>query len=343
MYRQVSASASFAESAVDAFNATKEPCNFLISRESVKPTRTPATPVLPQLTDSLALQNPPSKRKPPRQDRAARPRRADTSSRVPKSLFIRDTHVAPPLVYIIRCPDCGRSDFPGVQGLLNHCRLKHHREYGSHDALIQECAVGVPEEAQAVLVERGLEVTGMAAGLQRLFEMTLDTDERVMSLRGQRDDAGRDEEEEREGVLVTKTLGHHKDSPALAPFLGRVTERRINVYDDEQPVDIVGEDSGEMPRLGSGRAWKMSFQKRSGVRVDDEEDHEDEPTTSTHAPSRERLSSEQKLAAQVVTDPGSRFHITARLTISDWSVRLTDGKPRRGSELNALTTSVSRT
>jgi len=55
----------------------------------------------------------------------------------------------------LACPDCARTDFPSVQGLLNHCRLRHARELGSHDECIEQCAVLVPPAECTDIVERG--------------------------------------------------------------------------------------------------------------------------------------------------------------------------------------------
>ena len=84
---------------------------------------------------------------------------------------------------------------------------------------------------------------------------------------------GSDDEEAKsteEATLVTKTLGHHKDSPALAPFLGRAPKKKqIHVYDENLPVDIISVDE----RDDQATKWTMHYQERSGVTLaDDEED-----------------------------------------------------------------------
>ncbi|KAK5150324.1 hypothetical protein LTR04_006831 [Oleoguttula sp. CCFEE 6159] len=37
------------------------------------------------------------------------------------------------------CNDCERGDFSSIQGFLNHCRIKHHKDYKSHEAAAVDC------------------------------------------------------------------------------------------------------------------------------------------------------------------------------------------------------------
>ncbi|ODQ67862.1 hypothetical protein NADFUDRAFT_48526 [Nadsonia fulvescens var. elongata DSM 6958] len=39
------------------------------------------------------------------------------------------------------CPDCSRSNFTTAQGFLNHCRLAHGREFGSHSSAAAACGI----------------------------------------------------------------------------------------------------------------------------------------------------------------------------------------------------------
>ncbi|KAF2461344.1 hypothetical protein BDY21DRAFT_383422 [Lineolata rhizophorae] len=47
------------------------------------------------------------------------------------------------------CDACQRGDFSSVQGFLNHCRIKHNKEYKSHDAAAIACGRPVDEETSA--------------------------------------------------------------------------------------------------------------------------------------------------------------------------------------------------
>ena len=57
-------------------------------------------------------------------------------------------------------------------------------------------------------------------------------------------------------TYLLRTLGHHKDTPALAPFLGQAPKRRsINTFDKDQDVDINLDDS--RPELKV--TWHIAF------------------------------------------------------------------------------------
>ncbi|KAL5512817.1 hypothetical protein ACEPAG_3083 [Sanghuangporus baumii] len=248
-------------------------------------------------------------------------------------LYLRDTTSTPVMIYKIACPDCHRSDFPRLQGLLNHCRLKHHREFASHDECVQACASVVPEDEQEFVVEHGLEVTGMRASLQRLFKMAVGSYDGIVAvpeaeeadelsdLVGPRSQT----KEEMEGgmkdpLFVTKTLGHHKDTPALAPFLGRAPKKRqIHVYDDNRPLDIIKVDD-DSPRRATRLPWGGSSASKEAT----------EETT----PSEDELgdASDGIVASKgtLKAYEGSRFHIPLRLIVNDYSLRLPEDAQRSG-------------
>lgn len=238
-----------------------------------------------------------------------------------KFLFLRDATSTPSMVYRIACPDCGRSDFPRLQGLLNHCRLKHHREFGSHDECVQACAVVVPEEDQSTIVMQGLEITGMSASLRRLFEMAVGSYAGIVMGSAEGMIPGHVPQETDEDFyceqrnIITSTLGHHKDTPALAPFLGRgFRKREIKIVDTEDQVDIISLDGmSQRPR------WTMCYGERSRA-VDIVTDDSAGDSELENGPGLTSLSESQSRV-----QASSRFHITSRLIIADWSLRVSSG------------------
>lgn len=44
------------------------------------------------------------------------------------------------------CKDCDRSIFGSMQGFINHCRISHARDYGSHDSAAVACGVVIEEQ-----------------------------------------------------------------------------------------------------------------------------------------------------------------------------------------------------
>lgn len=316
----------FLNSALDAYNATGEPAAFLLTEDT-----SPPTSLIERIIQAQATAESPSTSQLPGRPRNA-PRQNnlhhdDRQGKEPnKYLYIRDLQSTPPMMYKLACPDCARSDFPRLQGLLNHCRLKHKREFSSHDECIQHSAIIVLEEEQPWVVEHGLEITGMSASLRRLFEIAVGANGGSVlqsTTEGQPDATygGSDEEDEPDEVsaMIAKTLGHHKDTPALAPFLGRSPKKKqIHASETTEPVDIVGTED----TLKHATTWRMHYQQRSGVYLMDsdgesESDTEDAITTNN---------TEVKAPAPPPTQGGSRFHISARLAISDWSMRLSEGE-----------------
>jgi len=201
----------------------------------------------------------------------------------------------------------------------------HKRDYGNHDECMKKCAVVVPDEEKDWVLNNGTELGDVnLPSLRRLFQIavgddpgpTIDTqsgvEDRVL--------AGHliAQDQERSRSHLTRTLGHHKDTPALAPFLGRTAERRrINVFDDDvELVDIVF-DEREPSAVPFKQRWRMPFAARNtanpGLDIIPDCSHPD--------PSPEYLSlglSQQDVKSAV----GSRFHIVARLVVSDRSLWL---------------------
>ena len=226
-----------------------------------------------------------------------------------------------------------------MQGLFNHTRLGHRREYGGHDECMQACAV-VVEEGNEVgerewVLRNGIELGGVSIpSLRRLFEIAVgEGDEFLDGVEG-----GAEERDEDADVVastyLSRTLGHHKDTPALAPFLGRAPKKRcINTYDEDQNVDI------DIDNVGLKKnPWQMSFPHRSSARPELDivadvsellDSHTSPPKGNGHRP--------MSLPSGA---SGTRFHILARVIISDRSVWIPLGQCCSFPVTTVLTVSI---
>ena len=258
-----------------------------------------------------------------------------------KLLFLRNTATHPPQVVKLACPDCSRTDFSSLQGLLNHCRLKHRREFGSHDECVQSSAVLVEGETeQKWVTENGAEVAGISLpGLRRLFEIAVGGDKPVLPVArplAPGGSVGEDEPQKdttpavKESItatpapLLTRTLGHHEDTPALAPFLGRVPKpRRINVYEAEEAVDIFDEAQNRPGRAG---AWRARYAGRSEVQAPTIAQREDEPVPASQDSTQSQTDELPDAPHAIPQGVGSRFHILARVAVEDLSLWIPPGQ-----------------
>ena len=139
-------------------------------------------------------------------------------------------------LYLLKCPTCHRTAFTSLQGLLNHARLTHALEWGTHDDCIRACAVPDNDLDPEAGVEVGLGPSGILPGLRSIFQMAVQKPEDAEDL--------------------NQSLGIHEDTPALAPYLGKtVTKRAIKVWDEQVDVDECDH------RL----AWRVPFSHRNFV------------------------------------------------------------------------------
>jgi hypothetical protein len=299
---------------VEAIEVIETPCNILFDRDPTPPQ------IIHELLERGSRASAASESGPQPKSRARKVRttRARPQPQGAKLLFIRDTTVSPSTVAKMVCPDCGRSDFTNLQGLLNHARLRHQREYGTHDECMQACAVIVDDtegEAEWVL-KNGIELSGVSVpSVRRLFEIAVGEDRGFID--GFR--AGAEENDEDAEVIsstyLSKTLGHHKDTPALAPFLGRAPKRRcINVYAHDEEVDI---DDSEVT---SKPSWRMSFPHRNKARPE-----LDVVAVTPSTPPRPEAEFKAQLADVPNNTSSTRFHIIARVVISDRSLWIPPG------------------
>jgi hypothetical protein len=221
-----------------------------------------------------------------------------------------------------------------VQGLLNHCRLSHGREFGSHDECIRGCAVLVPREEEAWVAEEGTELPEInLPSLRTLFEravggagnlgLPVPTPPAVA--------AGEDAQSRTKAnhaltpqdasTHLSRTLGHHIDTPALAPFLGRIVQRRaIALHEEDYDVDIAG-----TPKNAAKEPWRMPLPHRSVARptldlVDI--DVPSIPPDLVEAPSEAPAIGLDRDLRTPMEVGGSRFHIAARIVVADRSLWL---------------------
>ncbi|KAH9080267.1 hypothetical protein EDB83DRAFT_960416 [Lactarius deliciosus] len=306
----------FQLAATDALHVAETPILPILSRESRFPSgfTSEAIPTPPATSSTNPYARP--------YTRLARSRRSPSSIRpAPQHIYIRDSSTN--TIARLACPDCARGDFPRVQSLLNHCRIQHGREFGSHDECIRGCAVQVPADEEAWVIENGSELRNVSLpSLRRLFEMAVgdvgspleispvndapsvhqDVSPEHITMSGR--ETLRSSAPTHASTHLSRTLGHHVDTPALAPFLGRAPKRRsITTYDEYASVDIDGS-----PHVTPGRRWRIPLTHRSRAR----------PALDLIIPVDASLPQLTPHVAPVTQ--GTRFHIVSRVTISDRSL-----------------------
>jgi hypothetical protein len=308
-----SSDANFRNIALDTLDAIDTPCALILERESAFDTDLNLDGEVPVSNQFFGRSA---------RTYSARNRVAQISQPTHKALFIRNNTPTSVLVARLQCPDCARWDFSTIQGFLNHCRIRHQRDYGGHDECIQHCSVLVPEEEREWVVENGTEISGVGIpSLRRLFEMAVSGQNSSIFPNSHLASSTAPEEspqiaEDTTTTHLSRTLGLHKDTPALAPFLGKKVQRRcINVYDQDQEVDI--DSTASEPRT----LWRMPFSHRSFARAGLDETF-DQLSLEFEAPLPKNDHVSQNDSIQ---QNSSRFHISARILVTDRSRWLPPG------------------
>ncbi|KAJ7468709.1 hypothetical protein FB451DRAFT_1257076 [Mycena latifolia] len=278
----------FKDVALDALSAIDTPAEILFARDEPAPR-----------LDTRRL----SFAKKPRKKPTAR---AQPPKKGGKFLYIHREGTGTPS--ILRCPVCLRTDFISLHGLFSHARGTHSLAWSTHDECVRHCACAL-EEVQGGAVDfadldAGVEVGtgGILPGLRSLFQKAVGE--------------GEGEELDLEGeTTLSRTLGYHVDTPALASFLGREPIRRgVLVWDPDSVVDINGFD--EKPHAKP--RWRMPFSHRNV--------YKDVPPSSAAPPEAASVpwvpSPQSNIAgpANGLPTPSSRFHIATRIIVADRSL-----------------------
>ncbi|KAF9265598.1 hypothetical protein L218DRAFT_997542 [Marasmius fiardii PR-910] len=292
---------SFRDTAFEALDAIESRNRILYPSDAT-------TPVIP-ITSSTTKPRPPPKEKPL------------TRSQKAKFLYLRSND----RVFILRCPACLRHSFSSLQGLYNHSRLSHNVEWGSHEECVKACAVLQQDFDQILDLEAGIEVGstsqigGILPGVRSLFQMAVDGSyvEPSSAL------DGGDGDREDSGLHLTRTLGWHSETPALAQFLGKEMIRKgIKVWNEDQDVDVDGlNETAQQGLKPARRRWRMPYLHRSRVT-------ESEVVDSVGGKAFSALQSHQEpnvgksdtIAIHSHHESSSRFHITCRITVADHSL-----------------------
>ncbi|KIK63836.1 hypothetical protein GYMLUDRAFT_162417 [Collybiopsis luxurians FD-317 M1] len=234
-----------------------------------------------------------------------------TRSQKSKFLYLRSQDSSQ--IFFLRCCICNQSTFSSLQGLYNHARLLHDKEWGSHEECVKSCAVLQQDPDAELDLEAGVDVGRgmMLPGVKSLFQMAVE---------GTRDEHPTPEANEggevvERSVLLTKTLGLHSDSPALAQFLGKEAKRKgIKVWDDSTPIDIDSLDNA--PSVAKLR-WKKHRMYRSNPKFD-------EQVVTNEQGSRVAAAGPSSAGPSSII-ASSRFHISCRVTVADSSLFIPEG------------------
>ncbi|KAH9481504.1 hypothetical protein JR316_0006031 [Psilocybe cubensis] len=280
---------TFRSVALDALSVTEQTASHILQKD----------PVAPPLGDPTRLLSPTVPRPTPRKP-------VYTPFKKPAFLYIRsstlggtdpndpDTHNH---LYLLKCPGCARTAFTSLQGLLNHARLTHALEWGTHDECIRACAVVDNDLDVAAGIEVGIGPAGILPGLRTIFQRavggnvqlppppptpstpgpetevgpaiddSVDAGEGTNAAASVEANVNAAKEEQQPtssgvgGDHLIKTLGFHSESPALAPFLGKDTIRReIKVWNEDADIDIFVNDGLQTTKKSQ---WKMPFTPRN--------------------------------------------------------------------------------
>ncbi|KAG6862481.1 hypothetical protein C0995_000027 [Termitomyces sp. Mi166 len=333
---------SFKDVALDVASTIEEPLSVIFERE--------VTHNIQSVPAHIA--RPP--RPPPRQKLSRNPNG--------KFLYIRSSDLHPPYdenhvqTYLLRCPECLRQTFTSLQGLLNHARISHGTEWGTHDECVRACAVVDPDLDVEMGIEVGLGPNGILPGIRSLFQMAVGVHQASELMPGgdaQTAVVGSRVESHSSTSNLTKALGLHEDSPALAPFLGKeATRRSIKVWGNEDDlVDIEGFDDdsnslndaetstvAKVVLSDSRRPWRMHYTHRNDFEPERVEGTIQESTMNTYPALL--VSHETSLSGATAADrpkendstrvdgvqnglmgsTGSRFYFQARISIVDRSL-----------------------
>ncbi|KAK2463497.1 hypothetical protein APHAL10511_004583 [Amanita phalloides] len=215
---------------------------------------------------------------------------------------------------LLRCPQCLRTTFTTLQGLLNHARIAHRLEWGTHEECVRACAVLEPNLDMGAGAEVGLGPAGILPGLRSIFQMAVGPQMNLSST------YSLDGAKFQQPNHLTKLLGLHEDTPALAPFLGKSPLRRgIKV---DEPDDIIDINSFEYP--GARSRWRSPLSSRNTQGTQDwvHDPHEDVTLVrATKEDDMKYLPAIDHRSTRINTflNSTSRFHFNTRIIVTDRS------------------------
>ena len=202
---------------------------------------------------------------------------------------------------------------------MNHARISHVLEWGTHEECVRACATVDPD----FNVQDGIEVGvgTILPGLRTLFEMAVgpsrreSASESIPFLGTDYPTCGH----------LTKTLGLHEDTPALAPFLGKEPIRRgIRVYEQDEQVDICTPIQNTAVR--TVRAG-VRFMKRGEVSRNEKMEVTAETGTDVWKEGSNQFNgiSEDVRSQRALDAATTRFHFATRIIVTDRSLSIDSG------------------
>lgn len=206
-------------------------------------------------------------------------------------------------LYLLRCPQCLRTAFTTLQGLLNHARIAHHLEWGTHEECVRACAVEDPNLDTSTGLEVGIGPSGILPGLRSIFQMAVGPQNNQPSNHVYNEQPDR----------ATKMLGLHQDTPALAPFLGKNPVRRgIKVYGQGDAIDVDGLQLSDMTH-------RLPLCSRNARRIHEWEQELQANDISASQGNVPAVSHSSTSTTTLLDSTGSRFHFNTRIVVTDRS------------------------
>ncbi|KDQ33895.1 hypothetical protein PLEOSDRAFT_1095564 [Pleurotus ostreatus PC15] len=254
-----------------------------------------------------------------------------------KFLYIKPSEAGEAGLLILKCPACLRTSFTSLQGLLNHARLAHKIEWGTHDDCISACAV--VNDQEDLVVEDGLEVGGTLSvlpSLQRLFQSALRGQvapqdilpagaTTTPTLEDRTAESNQNvSHQDSVSTHISRTLGFHAETPALAPFLGKTATRRgIKAWNELEDIDVYG---GIQSPKKTHRTGRVLTARNKASLVEDADSTASPPTDRTPpsevGPAPDGVNAKQDDLFSGL-DPlriqSSRFYFSTRIIITDRS------------------------
>ncbi|KAG5368561.1 Protein AHC1 [Yarrowia sp. E02] len=115
------------------------------------------------------------------------------------------------------CQDCDRSNFGSTQGFINHCRISHARDYGSHDSAAIACGVEIEEQdgkGRQALKQLGRDVKSKPVLRDRSFSMSAVSGRAMTQVQLQQ--LQQQQNQQKAKQLPTQPITHRGFAPAVS-------------------------------------------------------------------------------------------------------------------------------